>query len=104
MMSHTLTDIDLRLLSAYLDGELHPADRIPLQELLEHSAEARAWLQQAAELRALSVKAVESTNLSALSLAPSPKLTGSAIIAAAHRKGAVTLSGTLHSPFFLGGT
>lgn len=78
-MSHTLSDQEKSLLSAFHDGEATPREAAQARQLLERSPEATSWLQDARAVRNMSVETAMRTPLPPLS----GKLTGSAIVRAA---------------------
>jgi|GEM_PF-5416864 len=85
-MTYKLSQIERTLLSAYLDGEVSPAERLRVEQLLKNSEQARQYLR---DLHAVDHLATVATTVSGgaaiSSAAVSAKLTGSAIQAVARR-------------------
>jgi hypothetical protein len=89
-MRYKISDIDRTLLSAYMDGELAPAETARAETLLASSEEARNYLRELRAVDNLSGQVLAASAATVVAGAPlaasfAAKLTGSAITAAAER-------------------
>lgn len=101
-MSYTLSEQEKSLLSAFHDGEATATEAAQARQLLERLPEARAWLRDARSVGRMSVEATMRVPLPALS----GKLTGTAIVTAATKQGALSGGGffaAARSPLGLAG-
>ena len=99
-MTYKLSQIDRTLLSAYLDGEVSPAERLRAEQLLKGSEEARSYLRDLQAVNYLSGAAIAVPAVGAAGTASvgiSAKLTGNAIQAAAKRAAVTKASSALGS-------
>ncbi|MCE2504117.1 MAG: hypothetical protein J4G05_08685 [Chlorobi bacterium] len=100
-MGVLLTEKHKALLSAYLDGELTGSEYAEAERLLERSAEARTWLQDASSVGKLSITAAGQSEVSTTST----KLTGTAIASMAEQRGGGSLfQNAIRSPWGGAGT
>ena len=99
-MRYILTEQEIALLSAYHDGEVTAAETAEVQRLLERTPEAQAWLRDAKSVHTLSAGAITATTIG---ISSSSKLSGSAIVAAASKKGSGGFFSAMQSPLSMAG-
>ncbi len=93
-MTYKLSQIERTLLSAYLDGEVSPAERLRVEQLLKSSEQARQYLRDLHAVDHLAAAATAVSGGGAISSAAvSAKLTGSAIQAMARRTAVSKVAG-----------